>query len=418
MKTNTISLVISYYIFGGIEGVEAFASNDDAVKAFIKKVSAVAVPRGSELITTLEGAYEWLGENEESLEISYSLQTSDVVVNDEQRDLIALADSLEKAVAADIYYYAADHDDQDACDQITEAKNAMLESAKVLRAYAHDSADNHASDEITTVVKLKNGILDEAKSFVSHKDAEAFFLLEVAKFEPSISDEDIEACLDNGYWDNKSGDDIFITQNDLIHKITPACDGFFFKHEVYTLDDCPFFNIEDAKELIGERVNVLENSETSEFNGLVIDASYTDIDGILITVLDQEDNAWDIHPRHIVRVEADDENNTVAQSGQTHQCCDNCGTHESQYVMSQCPKCGYIGPKATLSSVSPKEGMQVCVGGYDNNASAGQQRFVDEHFGQLFEVLEVGEFSSKLKNVPFRVKHAHVYEIVKRGEGK
>ncbi len=205
MKTNTISLVISYYIFGGIEGVEAFASNDDAVKAFIKKVSAVAVPRGSELITTLEGAYEWLGNNEESLEISYSLQTSDVVVNDEQRDLIALADSLEKAVAADIYYYAADHDDQDACDQITEAKNAMLESAKVLRAYAHDSADNHASDEITTVVKLKNGILDEAKSFVSHKDAEAFFLLEVAKFEPSISDEDIEACLDNGSLDNNSG---------------------------------------------------------------------------------------------------------------------------------------------------------------------------------------------------------------------
>ena len=26
-------------------------------------------------------------------------------------------------------------------------------------------------------------------------------------------------------------------------------------------------------------------------------------------------------------------------------CCDNCGTPEKYYVMSQCPNCGYIGPK-------------------------------------------------------------------------
>jgi hypothetical protein len=50
----------------------------------------------------------------------------------------------------------------------------------------------------------------------------------------------------------------------------------------------------------------------------------------------------------------------------------------------------------------------VCINGYDDSASAGQQRFVDKHCGQLFEALEVGEYSSKLKNVPFKVKHSHI----------
>lgn len=393
MKT-TIYTVTMNLVFGAIDDLHTFVCKDEAealVVEWANKNSAEDAPK----FFTADEAIDWFAENDSEVEMTIEMHETgvDMASNDDYEMLAGenkyFAEFIGKLGYSD--------------EQISEIANTgMLETPK--------------QDEITTVVKLKNGILDEAKSFVSYKDAEAFFLLEVAKFEPSISDEDIEACLDNGYWDNNSGDDIFITANDLVHKITPACGGFFFKHEVYTLDDCPFFNIEDAKELIGERVDVLKNDETSEFNGLVIDASYTDIDGILITVLDQEDNAWDIHPRHIVRIEADDEINTA--SGQTHQCCDNCGTHESQYAMSQCPKCGYIGSKATLSAIYPKVGMQVCVGGYDDNASAGQQRFVDEHYGQLFEVLEVGEYSSKLKNVPFRVKHAHVYEIVGQGEGK
>jgi hypothetical protein len=53
-------------------------------------------------------------------------------------------------------------------------------------------------------------------------------------------------------------------------------------------------------------------------------------------------------------------------------------------------------------------GEMVCINGYDDSASAGQQRFVDKHCGQLFEALEVGEYSSKLKNVSFKVKHSHI----------
>lgn len=79
MKTNTtfsISSVIKYNIFGGIVNIETFASNEDAVAVFIGKVSDLAKEHGHDAIDTIEEAYEWLSENEQSLEVSYSLQAS------------------------------------------------------------------------------------------------------------------------------------------------------------------------------------------------------------------------------------------------------------------------------------------------------------------------------------------------------
>lgn len=70
--------------------------------------------------------------------------------------------------------------------------------------------------EIITIIKTKNGIVQEAKSFIESDKAELFFRQEATKIEPSISDEDIEACLDNGYYDNNSGDDVYIVHNELI----------------------------------------------------------------------------------------------------------------------------------------------------------------------------------------------------------
>lgn len=71
--------------------------------------------------------------------------------------------------------------------------------------------------EIITIIKTKNGIVQEAKSFIESDKAELFFRQEVTKIEPSISDEDMEVCLDNGYYDNNSGeDDVYIVHNELI----------------------------------------------------------------------------------------------------------------------------------------------------------------------------------------------------------
>lgn len=369
MQTNTtfsISSVISYYIFGGIENIQTFTSNDEAVAVFIGKVNELAKARGSEDIDTIEGAYEWLGTNEESLEISYSLQVSLLNNKDnlyvEDYEMMASENMLMGEFLSKLGY------SQDKVSEI--ANTGMLENEE---------------KEVTTVIGLQNGIVDEAKSFVSHKDAEAHFVKQVQILDPDISDDDIEACLDNGYWNNNSGIDIFIVSNELVPfaKIPVKYDCISENRIITIEDEFPWFTISDAKALIGENVDVLDNDETQAFNGLVIKAEENDIDGILITVLDQDDQAWDLSPRHIVRA-------------------DDSASKEEKY----------------LSAVYPKVGMQVCVGGYDDNASAGQQRFVDEHYGQLFEVLEVGEYSSKLKNVPFRVKHAHVYEIVKQGEGK
>lgn len=63
--------------------------------------------------------------------------------------------------------------------------------------------------------------------------------------------------------------------------------------------------MEDAKALIGFIVDVLDNDETQAFSGLTIGAEENNVDGILITVLDQDDNAWDISSQYIVLGEND-----------------------------------------------------------------------------------------------------------------
>ncbi len=51
--------------------------------------------------------------------------------------------------------------------------------------------------------------------------------------------------------------------------------------------------------LITEEVQVDENNETQAFCGTVISTEQNDVDGILITVMDQEDNAWDIEAKYV-----------------------------------------------------------------------------------------------------------------------
>lgn len=368
MQTNnttpisTVYTVITYAVFGSVQTTEAFYVKEDAEQCVLDWANK----NSDETFSSCDEALDWFSANEEDVDVSVQLEETLVYGNkaycDEDLEMLASENMFMGEFLSKLGY---------SHEQVSEIANTgMLEKEE---------------KEVTTVIGLQNGIVDEAKSFVSYKDAKAHFVKEVKKLDPEISDDDIGACLDNGYWDNNSGIDIFIVSNELVPfaKMPVKCDCISENRIITIEDEFPWFTISDAKALIGENVDVLDNDETQAFNGLVINAEENDVDGILITVLDQDDQAWDLSPRHIVRT-------------------DDSASKEEKY----------------LSAVYPKVGMQVCVGGYDDNASAGQQRFVDEHYGQLFEVLEVGEYSSKLKNVPFRVKHAHVYEIVKQGEGE
>ena len=54
-----------------------------------------------------------------------------------------------------------------------------------------------------------------------------------------------------------------------------------------------------AQDYLGETVEVAENPETICFVGHVVDVRENDVDGILISVLDQEDDVWDIEVQYV-----------------------------------------------------------------------------------------------------------------------
>ncbi|CAA6807748.1 MAG: Unknown protein [uncultured Sulfurovum sp.] len=56
---------------------------------------------------------------------------------------------------------------------------------------------------------------------------------------------------------------------------------------------------ENETNLIGQTVEVKENPETISFVGHVTKVSENKIDGVLVSVLDQEDNVWDIESKYI-----------------------------------------------------------------------------------------------------------------------
>jgi hypothetical protein len=75
---------------------------------------------------------------------------------------------------------------------------------------------------------------------------------------------------------------------------------YFVKHQKIVIDNnSQFKTLESAKELIGKEVKVLSNNETPSFIGIVSNASQSDIDGILISVIDHKGKIWDIEANYI-----------------------------------------------------------------------------------------------------------------------
>ncbi|MFA6395886.1 MAG: hypothetical protein WCW84_07955 [Sulfurimonas sp.] len=205
MQTNnttpvsTIFTVITYQVFGGIETVKAFYDKGDAEKCVIAWANNNSYP-DAEFISSDE-AIDWFVDSDETLETSIRIEESTICGNktylDDDMEMLASENKLMAEFIAKLGYTD---------DQVSDIANSgMLKDG---------------NKDVTTVIGLQNGIVDEAKSFVSNKDAEAHFVKEVKLLEPEISDDDIEACLDNGYWDNGSGSDIFITSNELVENYT------------------------------------------------------------------------------------------------------------------------------------------------------------------------------------------------------
>ena len=55
----------------------------------------------------------------------------------------------------------------------------------------------------------------------------------------------------------------------------------------------------EEENLIGQMVEVDENPEMIHFVGNVVQVSENDIDGVLISIIDSEDNCWDIEPKYV-----------------------------------------------------------------------------------------------------------------------
>jgi hypothetical protein len=143
---------------------------------------------------------------------------------------------------------------------------------------------------------MKNGIIDEVKSFVDAKTAEAFFKKEAKKEDPLISDDDMEACLDNGNYDNNSGVDIYLTWGDLIES-TPEI-KLINAQEAEVLSSLHGTATEKIKHLL-EQDNVYVAISPSSANVSEFWASYIGERNGVFKFRDGDDGTWYCDPDEI-----------------------------------------------------------------------------------------------------------------------
>lgn len=176
-----------------------------------------------------------------------------------------------------------------------------------------------------------------------------------------------------------------------------------------------------AKALIGEVVNVLDNDETTAFSGLVIDASENDVDGILVSVNDQNDNTWDIEARYIVLSETVSNSATAvfieSLQGETAtvevvEC--SCGYHmgiDSTFLDQvsdmkvSCPSCGATINTALIPEISHDD----C----DDNLNAIYEKF-NHMASNWFQSAKVGDVVYNKIDLDFSIDE--VLELIKEDD--
>lgn len=66
--------------------------------------------------------------------------------------------------------------------------------------------------------------------------------------------------------------------------------------------------------------------------------------------------------------------------------------------------------KRILVATEAEIGKNVLINGCDLDAPEKKTKWVDEHLDEKFEIIEVTDYSVKLKDVPFKVPHNWIYE--------
>ena len=70
---------------------------------------------------------------------------------------------------------------------------------------------------ITTVIHLKSGILTQIEHFENVEKGNDLFRKMVKNLDNTLSEQDIEDCLDYGHFENMSGDEIIITSDNKVN---------------------------------------------------------------------------------------------------------------------------------------------------------------------------------------------------------
>lgn len=70
---------------------------------------------------------------------------------------------------------------------------------------------------ITTVIHLKSGILTDINHYQDVEKANKLFREKVKNLDNTLSEQDIEDCLDYGHFENMSGDEIIITSDNKVN---------------------------------------------------------------------------------------------------------------------------------------------------------------------------------------------------------
>jgi len=106
-----------------------------------------------------------------------------------------------------------------------------------------------------------------------------------------------------------------------------------------------FMKLEEAEELMGKTVDVLDNPDTCNFSGLVVDVKEYIADGVIVSVQDQEENVFDISVKYIEPVEDEQEQwceqCAMEVEADEHENCINCGQPTNQELEKfECEGCG------------------------------------------------------------------------------
>ncbi len=328
-----VYVVITYSIFGGIETTEAFYSQDDAEQCVIEWANKNCP--FMKTFTSSDEAISWFSEHEEDIDISIALKSTEIHGNkaylDDDYAMLVSENKLMAEFLTNLGYTN---------EQISEIANTGKLNVNVIQ----EPDDRELKQKIGSLGYDLATLMLEANDKLSENSliGDSSVLCDDMKREKMIEEmvvKDIESIIES-YQEYKDTSflcsvlcgDGFTQYNNLTD--AQVLDNYNDRLNYWTEDEDsrteqPIKTLEDAKALIGESVNVLDNNETHGFFGYVTEVNENDIDGILVSVIDSDEAVWDIELQYIRQLDVEDT-----------QWCDSCKMDVAFDEIENCVHCG------------------------------------------------------------------------------